>query len=192
MPFDAINIPYGFEALCPPGLGMGRYAEISSTFMKLLPRLLPVATIPRVSAIVDAVGMESNNGYDLLFCILVLTVPGFYPTLPLSAPVWTSSMDLFQFCHSHHFYFCIQGKKGIFFDNHTKSGIFLCAIRSSEYADIVQCCNPTLISTVATTTMVDSHTTSALMVSRRLSIHIQLLVFRTLATYVSTRRLSIP
>ncbi len=85
MPFDAIYIPYGFEALCPPGLGTGRYAEVSYAFMELFTRLLPVTTYPRVSAIVDAVGMESNNGYDLLFHILVLTVPGFDPTLPLLA-----------------------------------------------------------------------------------------------------------
>jgi hypothetical protein len=128
MPFDAIYIPYGFEELRPPGLGTGWYAEVSSAFMELLPRLLPVTTYPRVSAIVDAVGMESNNGYDLLFRILVLTVPGFDPTLPLSAPVWTSSTDLFEFCRSHHFYFRIQGKKNIFFDDRTKSGIFLRAI----------------------------------------------------------------
>ncbi len=137
MPFDAIYIPYGFESLCPPGLVTGWYAKVSSAFMELLPRLFPVATIPRVSAIVDAMGMESNNRYDLLYRILVLTVLGFDPTLPLSAPVWTSSTDLFKFCCSHHFYFCIQGKKGIFFDNRTKSGIFLCAIQSSEYVDIV-------------------------------------------------------
>jgi hypothetical protein len=137
MPFDAIYISYGFKALCLPGLGTGRYAEISSAFMELLPRLLPAATIPRVSTIVDAMGMESNHGYDLLFHILVLTVPSFDPTLLLLAPVWTSSTDLFQFCHSHHFYFCIQGKKGIFFDDRTKSGIFLHAIQSSECADIV-------------------------------------------------------
>jgi hypothetical protein len=128
MPFDAIYIPYGFEALCPPGLGTGRYAEVNSAFMELLPRLLPEATNSRVSIIADAVGMESNNRYDLLFRILVLIVPGFDPTLPLSAPVWTSSTDLFKFCCSHHFYFCIQGKINIFLNDRTKSGIFLHAI----------------------------------------------------------------
>jgi hypothetical protein len=66
--------------------------------------------------------MELNNGYDLLFRILVLTVPGFDYTLPLLALVWTSSTDLFEFCHSHHFYFCIQGKKNIFFDNRSRCG----------------------------------------------------------------------
>jgi hypothetical protein len=81
--------------------------------------------------------MESNNCYDLPFHIMVLSVPGFNPTLPLLLLLWTSFTNLFQFCRSHHFYFRIQGTRGIFFDNCTKSGIFLCAIQLSEYADMV-------------------------------------------------------
>jgi hypothetical protein len=87
MLFDAIYIPFSFEGLCPPGLGTGRYAEISSAFMELLPCLLPVGSIPCVSAVVDTDSMESNNGYDLHFCVMVLAIPGFDPTLPLLAPV---------------------------------------------------------------------------------------------------------
>jgi hypothetical protein len=50
MPFNAIYIPFSFKGLCPPSLGTGRYAEISSAFMELLPHLLPVGSIPRVLA----------------------------------------------------------------------------------------------------------------------------------------------
>ncbi len=105
MPFDAIYIPFGFEGLCPPRVGTSCYAEVSTALMDLLPHLLLVNSIPRVSTTVAAVTMESNNGYNLLFRIMVLSVPGFDPTLPLLAPLWTSSTDLFEFCHSHHFYF---------------------------------------------------------------------------------------
>jgi hypothetical protein len=41
MPFDCICIKMGFEALCPPGLGIPRYAMISRVLVELLPRLLP-------------------------------------------------------------------------------------------------------------------------------------------------------
>jgi hypothetical protein len=136
MPFNVIYIPFSFKGLCPPGLGTGHYVEISLAFIELLPCLLPVGSILPVSAIVDAVSMESNNDYNLLFHVMVLAIPGFGPTLPLSAPIWAFSMDLFEFCRSHHFYFWIQGKKGIFFDYPTKSGIFLRAIGTSEYADV--------------------------------------------------------
>jgi hypothetical protein len=88
MPFDVIYIPFSFEGLCPPGLGTGHYVEFSSAFMELLPCLLPVKSIPCVLAIVDAVSMKSNNGYNLLFCVMVLAVLGFDPTLLLLAPVW--------------------------------------------------------------------------------------------------------
>ena len=35
------------------------------------------------------VRMESNNGYDLLWCILELMVPGFDPTFPVKIPTWS-------------------------------------------------------------------------------------------------------
>jgi hypothetical protein len=41
MLFYAINLNTGFEGLCPPGLGLQRYAEIAGVFMEILPRLLP-------------------------------------------------------------------------------------------------------------------------------------------------------
>jgi hypothetical protein len=171
--FDTIQcyyISFGFERLCPTGLVTGRYAEISLAFMELLPCGLPVGSIPCVlAAIVDAVSMESNNGYDLLFHVMVLAVPGFDPTLLLSAPVWSSSTDLFKFCRSHHFYFRIQGKKGIFFDDRTRSGIFLNAICSSEYADVVMTLQSHIDCSVETSTTVAFHTTYALMALQKLS-----------------------
>jgi hypothetical protein len=105
MHFDSIYIPFGFEGLCPPRLGTHHYAEASSAFMVILPHLLPVSSIPCVLAIMDSVAMESHNEYNLLFCVMVLAIPKFDPTLPLMALVWTPTMELFEFCRSHHFYF---------------------------------------------------------------------------------------
>jgi hypothetical protein len=41
MLFDAINLHVGFEGLCPPGLGLPRYAEIAGVMMEAIPCLLP-------------------------------------------------------------------------------------------------------------------------------------------------------
>jgi hypothetical protein len=41
MPFDAVNLKLGFERLCPPGLGVDRYASIVAAIMEVVPRLLP-------------------------------------------------------------------------------------------------------------------------------------------------------
>ena len=40
MLFDAVNLKLGFEGLCPPGLGIDRYASITLAIMEVVPRLL--------------------------------------------------------------------------------------------------------------------------------------------------------
>ncbi len=37
MAFDGVNLRMGFEALCPPGLGLPRYAKITVALMEILP-----------------------------------------------------------------------------------------------------------------------------------------------------------
>jgi hypothetical protein len=60
MAFDAINLNTGLEGLCPPGIGLPRYAEIASILMEVIPCLLP-ATDSQVSSLVSVVHDESNN-----------------------------------------------------------------------------------------------------------------------------------
>jgi hypothetical protein len=43
MPFDCISIKMGYEALCPPGLGLPCYAVIARVLMEHLPQLLSCA-----------------------------------------------------------------------------------------------------------------------------------------------------
>jgi hypothetical protein len=89
MLFDAINLNTGFEGLCPPGLGLQWYAEIAGVFMEILPRLL-LSSDSHVTSLVMVVRAESNNGFDLLWRILELAIPGFDPShqIPIG-----SSMD---------------------------------------------------------------------------------------------------
>jgi hypothetical protein len=68
MPFDSIRLPFGFEGLCPPGLGTVCYSAIASAWMDVLPRLLPVKE-SEVELTVFAVSIKSNNGFDLLWRI---------------------------------------------------------------------------------------------------------------------------
>ena len=62
MPFDAIVLKHHLEGLCPPGLGLVRYAAMSKGFMDLLPWIVPATLTPQVSAILALVRYESNNG----------------------------------------------------------------------------------------------------------------------------------
>ena len=50
MPFDAIVLSNRFEGLCPPGLGLLRYAAMSKALLELLPWLIPATLSPQVGA----------------------------------------------------------------------------------------------------------------------------------------------
>jgi hypothetical protein len=136
MPFDLIKLSFNFEGLCPPSLGTHRYAEIGTALMEVLPRLLPTTNADIQSAIA-AVGFESNNGFDLLWRILELAVPGFDPTVPILPPVWHQDSKVLKFHQSYLLYFQLQSKKNTYFDACLRTSIFLHAIPTSDYTDIV-------------------------------------------------------
>ena len=104
MPFDSIYLAFGFEGLCPPGLGTIRYAAIASAWMDVLPRILPKENSD-VESVTLSVGYESNNGFDLLWRVLELAVPGFKSTNPVQVPSWNRDSDILSFCQEHLLYF---------------------------------------------------------------------------------------
>ena len=96
MPFNSVCLAFGFEGLCPPGLGIVKYAAISSAWMDVLPRILPQSSVD-VELVIFSVGFESNNGFDLLWRILELSVPGFKSTNPVQVPIWSLATDILSF-----------------------------------------------------------------------------------------------
>ncbi len=86
MPFDLICLTSGFEGLCPPGLGTIRYAAIAFAWMDVLPRILPQEHL-EIESIKFTVGYESNNGFDLMWRVLELAVPGFKSTNSVQVPM---------------------------------------------------------------------------------------------------------
>ena len=126
----------GFKALCPPGLGLPRYATIAWKLLELLPRLLPRLDT-QVSSIVNMVHIESGNGYDLLWRIMALSVPGFDPTIQVKIPIWMDD-NVFEFALSFFLlYFRLQAKKGVVQNDCTHSILFLNAISEPAYADAI-------------------------------------------------------
>ena len=136
MPFDAICLKNNYEGLFPPGLGSDTYAECAAAVLEILPRLLPTSDT-EIMAIVSSVANASRNGYDLLWRILELYVPGFDPTVPIAQPQWARDSTILEFCQSHLLYFRLQAKKGVFFTSRDRTNIFLRAVVSSEYADVI-------------------------------------------------------
>ncbi len=123
MPFNAICIKNNYEGLFPPGLGTETYAECSAAILEILPRLLPIKNT-EILAIVSLVSNASRNGYNLLWRILELSVPGFDPTVPIAQPQWTRDSTILDFCQGHLLYFCLQAKKGVFFTLRDCTNIF--------------------------------------------------------------------
>ncbi len=105
MPFDAIMLQYQFEGLCPPGLGLTRYGAMCKALMELLPWLSPGSTSSEINATLALVCYESGNGYDYLWHILELAVPGFDPATAILVPVWTDADDIFLFAQEFLLYF---------------------------------------------------------------------------------------
>jgi hypothetical protein len=103
MSFDAVNLWMGFEALCPPGLGLPRYAKIAVALMEILPQLLP-NNDSQIASLITVVRVESGNGYDLLWQVLELAVPGFDPAIQVSALMWMGEY-IFDFCLAFVLYF---------------------------------------------------------------------------------------
>jgi hypothetical protein len=136
MPFDAVSLKLSFEGLCPPGLGIDRYAASAAALMEVIPRLLP-AHIARLYTVIATVRADSNNGHDLMWRLLALAVPGFDPAQHVLAPVWEDFQDIFDFCHVHILYFCLQAKGGLYYNKRTRSSTFLRAIQQMEYVDVV-------------------------------------------------------
>ncbi len=136
MPFDSICLANNYEGLFPPGLGTDAYSECCIAMLELLHRLLP-ANDHEVRVKISGVGNVSRNGYDLLWRILELFVPGFNPTIPIAQPIWSADSTILDFCHGHLLYFCLQTKKNMFFSSRDRTTIFLRAIVPSEYADVV-------------------------------------------------------
>ncbi len=135
MPFDCISIKMGFEVLCPPGLGLPCYAIIARVLMEILPKILPRPDT-HVALLIMMTCMESGNGYDLLWHILMLTVPGFNPTIPVTIPAWQDN-DIFEFATSFSLYFWLQTKKGVVYDNCTHSTTFLNAVLNPAYTYVI-------------------------------------------------------
>jgi hypothetical protein len=136
MPFDSISLVFGYEGLCPPGLGTTRYLAIASAWMDVLPRLLPLRE-SEVESAIFSVGVDSNNGFDLMWRILELAVPGFKSMNPVQVPTWTSETDVLSFCRAHLLYFRLQAKHNMFFSARTQTNMFLRNIQPSEFADVV-------------------------------------------------------
>ncbi len=134
MHFNCVCIKMGFEALCPPSLGVPRYVAIVQVLLEVLPKLLPKSD-SQINTLITVVRMETKNGYDLLFRVLTLAVPGFDPAIPVRLPIWSNDDDLTLHCHSPFTIASTQKRVYTMMIGH-KNIAFLQAITEPAYTNV--------------------------------------------------------
>ena len=138
MPFNPFVLSNHVEGFCPPGMGLHWYAAMCKALMELLPWLIPGSVSSQVNAALASVCYERGNGYNYLWRLLELMVPGFDQTICIEPPHWLEVTDIFQFVQDYLLFFRLQAKLNFHhYDDCTRSGIFLHVVRSSQYADTV-------------------------------------------------------
>ena len=103
--------------------------------MEVLPCIFPTGH-SQIASLITVVHAESGNGYDLLWRVMELAVPGVDPAIQASAPIWNGD-DIFDFCLAFVLYFRLMAKKGLVHDEQTKSISFLQVIREPAYVDVI-------------------------------------------------------
>ena len=107
-PFDAVILKYGFEGLCPPAMGTERYGIMAKAMFDVLPSLLPVSTDSEVSSLISVVDRESRNGYDLIWRVMALGVPGFSSKLSPVPPAYVAGDDVFAHATAFDLFFRLE------------------------------------------------------------------------------------
>ena len=155
-PPDAIMLTLGYKGLFPPALGTTGYSMCGKGLLELLQHLVPSTLSPAFNAILSTVHLETANGYDLLWRMLRLYVPGFDKAKPIIFPYWSESINLFVFAKLTMMYFRLQQLHKAPFSDYNKSITFLTGLAGSDYSDQVN----TLITTVENYNLDDTWTNS--------------------------------
>ena len=137
VPFDAIIISQGYHALCIPGLGLDKFLASSKALLELLPHLIDSSMSNNINAAFVSVKSTTKCGYDFLWHILRLTVPGFNPATTAQVPLWQFNTDILEFAKDFLLYFRLQRLLRTPHTDSARSLMFLHAIKGSEYIESV-------------------------------------------------------
>ena len=94
-PFHGVDLCYGHDGLCLPGLGTWIFFENAKALWQVLSGLVP-RMVPKVEAQVRLT-LADRNGYKLLWQIGMVCIKVFGHLGPLPDPVWGPSDNVFTF-----------------------------------------------------------------------------------------------
>ena len=134
--FDAINPDKGYEGLVVPGLGIERYTKMAEVLMETIFNFLPnTGEFERLKTRVEG---ESKNGFDALYRVLQLTLPGFSELMTEDKPVWDEENGTIDKYHKDwQMYSRIQSKDKKRFGHRAMALHFLNGIKAGEYDNMV-------------------------------------------------------
>ena len=90
-----------------------------------------------INAALVSVKSTTKCGYDFLWHILRLTVPGFNPATTAQVPLWQFNTDILEFAKDFLLYFRLQRLLRTPHTDSARSLMFLHAIKGSEYIESV-------------------------------------------------------
>ena len=138
MPFDAIQFARGSLGLCIPGLGTDRFTEMASALCSVLQVCLSKASM-RVTTMAAQVESRTRNGYDILWRVLCLYIPGFDPTKTVERPLWSDSDgNIILFANKFDLFYRLSLKNGHSHSDVVKSTLFLTGITEPAMMKVVE------------------------------------------------------
>ena len=162
VPFDAITLKLGKKSLCQRGLGTSMYLEMSRALYNCLRSGIIPTGATRLNSVARMVGNNSGNGYELLWNLLVLTLPVFDPMVRAHFPLWEEQDQcVHRFADATLLYFQLQKKRGERFNLKEMSLQYLRGITESTYMGIITGLQTSVLS-VTTTDLPDELQISAL------------------------------
>ena len=123
MPFDAIVLNWRYVGLCIPGVGERRYLDMASVLWRICKRTLPHDE----EAVKDALKINSGraqDGFRLIWEILIRSQPAFCPWKRYYEPLWTDSRDLVTHSKRWILFFQFMSKSDVGYSSDTEHSLF--------------------------------------------------------------------
>ena len=137
MPFDAIELNYGYVGLCFPGVGERRYLQMTTEAFRVFDYALPHDE-PSVQVASRKHGGHKPDGYRFLWDVMCQSQPVFATFVPNNQPVWhNADDDILLHAKRWIAYFRFEAKKRSYATDVQKSQLFLRSIH-----------DPTLLGTI--------------------------------------------
>ena len=124
LPYDAIKPSHGYIGICPPGIGVHRYTEMSNALFEFIEGVIPL-TEEDVKLWIKVQKQNKADGYQLLHKLFVLYMPGFNRTTMIQQPLYHACDNIAGYAAAILAHYRIKAKTGAFTDDKTKSLVFL-------------------------------------------------------------------